>query len=283
MGPRRAEAHHAEHDADGHGVEAAEGVPHNGVDKDVVGQDHQPVDTEVHQGQAGAVLAHKVRLVAGVPEEVRIALEALPVEPEARQDAQAEEDHAEGPHHPRMAAAQCRLDLRHSVAQSLIQYRHRKQAQQHAGQGGGVQVVALVDVGGVGRQSGSEEADEHPHRQHQRRAAQGYAPDILAAGIAQQHLAGQGAQGRGEHGQVHILGERFLPHQGIDHNPQEKGPHVQKIDAPEGEPGGEEVSGDGAAPHRRPRQAGHGGAHKAHQRDVKERTGDAADLKVVLG
>ena len=157
MGPRRAEAHHAEHDADGHGVEAAEGVPHNGVDKDVVGQDHQPVDTEVHQSQAGAVLTHEVRLVAGVPEEVRIALvvglcfasglapiagnygwwagilaggmhyflvtsipaihggfslynevrialEALPVEPEARQDAQAEEDHAEGPHHPRMAA-----------------------------------------------------------------------------------------------------------------------------------------------------------------------------------
>ena len=48
------------------GVEAAEGVPHDGVDEDVVGQDHQAVEAEVHQSQAGAVLAHEVRLVAGV-------------------------------------------------------------------------------------------------------------------------------------------------------------------------------------------------------------------------
>ena len=276
MGPRRAKANHAEDDPQGHAVE---GRPY----QDVIGANEQAIDPHVHDCQARTVLGRKIRLVSGVAQQVHVPLETVAVEPEASQDAQGEKDGAEGPHNRRAALAQGGGNLRHGVAQGLVQHRHSHQTQQYAGQGGRVEVIALVDVGGMGGHGRGQEPDENPHHQHQRHAGDGDAAHLAAAGVTQQQLAGQGAQGGREHRQIVILGEGLLPGQRMEHHAQEEGPDIQEVDAEGGKSHGEEVGGNGCAVDHRAGQARHSRAHPPHQGHIQERTGHAADGKVVLG
>ena len=160
----RAEAHHTEHNAQGHAVEGrAHGdvvghIAHQGVDGDIIGGDHQAVYAHVHNSQTRAVLAHEIRLEAGIPQNRAIAAERLAVEPVSACDAQRKEDGAEGPHNLRMAVAQMGGNLRHCIPGGLVQQRSQEESQQPPRQGGRIEIVALMYIGRVADHSRGQEA-----------------------------------------------------------------------------------------------------------------------------
>ena len=150
------------------------------------------------------------------------------------------------------------------------------------GQSGGIQVKALVDLGGMGQSCRQEEADAHAHQHRQAQTgpmeAQG-----LGMGIAEEHLGDQRGDARGEQHGVHLAGELFPLHGGIQHHAQHGEPHVQHVDAPGAEAQGQHKGQGGHVVHRGFQKVIQARQHKAQQGHVQERGRKPAQRKIVGG
>ena len=137
---------------------------------------------------------------------------------------------------------------------------------------------------GLGAERGHGHAHDHADDDGQQHAQRRHVVNLRGR-IAEQHLADQRSQRRGEHGEVDELAEGLLLDQGVDEGAQDEGQDGQQVDAVGAVAHGEHVGRDGAAAHHCAGQEHHQAADRAHQRRIQHCAGDAADFdeEVVLG
>ena len=216
------EAHDGEKPADGGAVE----LP---VDEEEVDHAEKAVDAGVHQHRPGAehpqVVAGHPAGGAEKPEVVRPDLLA----PLARgHEPQADEEQAEAVHGQddlRLVLIVPVEDLGGPVAEGR-QHRHDHHGQEPAGEAHVVEVHAVLDLIGVGREGRQQEAQQHPRGKGQgQRGMDG----------AEGQEADEGREGRGEEAHPHILGEGLVLVLRVAPGAQEDGRDVEKVLAEEGE------------------------------------------------
>ena len=125
-----------------------------------------------------------------------------------------------------------------------------------------------------GHGAAGNDADEQRQRHAQQRDAVG-----LGAWIAEQHLADQRRESRGEHGEIDELGEGLPLNARIDEHAQHKGQQVQRVHAVEAEAHRQEEGGHRRAGGDHSGQEHHGAADGADDARVQAGAGDAAELE----
>ena len=139
-----------------------------------------------------------------------------------------------------------------------------------------------MNLGGVGKAGGQEEADEEAHSQRDQNALQIEA-DGFRVGVADHQVRNQGRDAGGEEHGVDIGAELLLFHDAVDHHAENGGPDVQNVDTPGAEAQGQHEGqgghiGGGGLKHDVQQQA-----DQAYQAHVQEGGRIAADEKVVGG
>ena len=276
VGAGIAAGQHTEDDAEGHAVEAA-------ANQIVIAQDEQTVYAYVHQesrfpvgrGEAGGL-----RLVQHqVPVVLRLAAHAQGSDHQNAEHGDAECIHRQpgGDLQRFSGRGGGQID-----AHGLIQHRLQEEGGHAHGQGGAVQVVALVHLGGMGQPGGQEEPDGHAHGQTQRHAGKPEAHG-LGVGVAHHQLRDQRGKAGGKQHGIHVAAQLLPLDQAVQDDAQDAGPHVQHIDAPGGEAHRQQKGQGGHVVGRSAQQHVQRQAQQGDQTHIQEGGGVAAHGEIVGG
>ena len=159
MGAGIAGGQHAEDDAEGNTVES-------GTDGIVISQDKQAEDTHVHQESSIAVggreVGHQVRILQKLP-----VILGLAAQDEGKNNAQTEQDQAEGIYHGLGSHLQLSTVStgRQINTHGLEQVRIQEEGCHADGQSSRVQGETLMGIGCVSAAGRSKEADKHTNTQ----------------------------------------------------------------------------------------------------------------------
>ena len=276
MGAGVAGAEHTEHDTEGGTVE---GGPHQVV----VAQDKEAKDPEVHQEHVIAKSGGNTHVALFIGDEAPVGLGDA-AHGQGGNDGKTKEHTAEevGP-----KAGGHLQGLRCGSTRELYTQGGKEDGLEDEGththrQSGVIEVIALVDIGGVGQPRGDEEAADEANNNGQHRTLGGEAHGSLI-GVAGEQVGDQrGDAGGKEHG-GHIVLHGPLFHHAVEHGAEHRGPDVQNVDAPGGETHGEHNGQGGHIVELRPENEVQPQTGQGHEGHVEEGGAVAAYGKVVGG
>ena len=265
-----------------HTEDAAEGDTVEGRAHEVVIQhDEQPQHAHIHQRRRRAVFLRIIHAVAAVLHQVPIVL-WLAAHEQGKDDAQPEDDEAEDVAHAPGGDLQIgqRLEGVQLPAQDAVKHRTQKERGHADGDGGGVEVVALVQIRGVCQSRRQEEADDQSDAEGEEKPRPREARNLCVR-IAQEQVGDQRRKSRGEDHRVDIRAEAFPLDKAVKRHAEEAEPDVQHVDAPKGEACREQKGDDRGGVRLCLREEEQGGTDQADKTCVQERACVAAVVKIV--
>ena len=155
------------------------------------------------------------------------------------QDAGAEQENAEGVADHGGDHTQVGHRLGHFHTHGLVQEALEQEGGHAHRQGGGIQVEALMYDGGIVQASGNKESGNQANGQGHGKTG-GRKSHHLRIGVADQQLGNKGSKAGGEQHGIGMVADLLLPLQAVQHHTQHGGPHIQDMDAPGAEAGGED-------------------------------------------
>ena len=229
MGAGVAGTEHTEHDAEGHtGPHILAAVQKAGQVE--VGHDHQSVHAHIHQEGCSAVLGREADTLAGVLHQRPVGLGSA-AHQQCKHNAKAKQRAAEGVgshgggYLRRSQGGQFQARGGVGAQHYIVKHCPQEECGKADGNGGGVVVKALVDIGCVTQACRQEETDDAANHDRQNNA-QSVEADVLCAGVAEQQIGDQRCNAGGEHHSVHIRGQFFFLYQAVKGNTQHCGEHI---------------------------------------------------------
>ena len=150
------------------------------------------------------------------------------------------------------------------------------------GNGSGVVVIALVDIGRVAQTCRQEKADHKADKQSKAKA-QPVKADIVSSGIAEQKIRNQGSNAGGVEHRIGYGAQFFFLHGSIQEYAQNGGDGIENIDTPRAEADGQQNAKGRHIVGFCTGQADKQCAEKTNQAHIQESGGVTAQSKVVGG
>ena len=276
MGPGVAGRKHTKHNAEGRSAEP-------GSHQIVVSQNEEAEDAEVHQEhivpQGAAHAGHPLRAIQQPPILLRRAAhkrrpqnagaaeqEPVTVGDDLGGHLQGLRVRSAGQVHPQ--------SLKQDGLEDKGPHAHR--------QGGIVEIIALVHIGGMAQPRRDKEAADQAHKNRQDKPGPAVA-DHAVHRVPDQDIRHQGRNARGEEHGGDVIFQRLFLHGAIEHSAPDGGPDILDVDAPGAEAHREDQRHGGRGIHFRPQCHIESQAHKGDQAHIQERGREAAYGKIVGG
>ena len=103
----------------------------------------------------------------------------------------------------------------------------------------------------------------------------------IGIGVTDHQLRNKGRKAGGEEHTVGVVAQAFLADEAIEHDTGGGGEHIQRMDAPSTETGGEQGHQGGGVMGLMTREPVKGGANQAHQAHIEEGGGITAHIEIV--
>ena len=214
-----------------------------GQDEDHVeiSEDAESVNAHVDKAHGHAEFIQKVRAVARAVQKLRVAAEAEAIEREAKEDRGGKEQDEKDVHKAAIRIGQGVIlgiydgdDLGGIDAEGAVHERIDENAEDADGKACFIHIEAAVHGGRAGEKRGHDEADGDAEKERETYAQHGglnlACGELLAEGVAEDEIADEGTERRGEKRDVDVIAVAGLGQLAVNEDADEGRPHIEKVE-----------------------------------------------------
>ena len=206
-----------------------------------VREDAKSVNAHVDKAHGHAEFIQKVCAVACAMQELRVSAEAEAVEREAKEDRGGKEQDEKDVHKAAIGIGQGVIfgvydgdDLGRIDAEGAIHKRIDENAEDADGKTCFIHIEAAVHGGRAGEKRGHDEADGDAEKEREAYAQHGgldlTCGKLLTEGVAEDNIADEGTQRRGEKRDVDVIAVAGLGQLTVNEDADEGRPHIEKVE-----------------------------------------------------